>query len=227
MIRRSHPWFTPQTLQIRIVVSSSYIVNTHRMSSKHGSNPLSLRRTELCEPCILLRFRKTQRTRRRSAEVGTGNGPERRAARGVRRRLDTDAAYRTRTPYSNSSRVISDCVRYHPHKCPRHMDTGASDWRLHSTPSLNRVSPPMKLLSSGDSCPSCSLAPPTATLGMPGLPPSPRVRCRKVFVTYSLTALLRLAASLLTIRPPLKCVWGRQALHQVVELDAMLELTPS
>lgn len=78
MIRRSHPWFTPQTLQIRIVVSSSYIVNTHRMSSKHGSNPLSLRRTELCEPCILLRFRKTQRTRRRSAEVGTGNGPERR-----------------------------------------------------------------------------------------------------------------------------------------------------
>jgi hypothetical protein len=35
---------------------------------------------------------------------------ERRTARGVRRRLDTDAAYRTRTPYSNSSRVISDCV---------------------------------------------------------------------------------------------------------------------
>ena len=225
MIRRSHPWFTPQTLQIRIVVSSSYIVNTHRMSSKHGSNPLSLRRTELCEPCILLRFRKTQRTRRRAAEVGTGNGPERRTARGVRRRLDTDAAYRTRTPYSNSSRVISDCV-------PGITLTNARDileprTALSQHPRVNRVSPPMKLLSSGDSCPSCSLAPPTATLGMPGLPPSPRVRCRKVFVTYSLTALLRLAASLLTIRPPLKCVWGRQALHQVVELDAMLELMPS
>ena len=58
MIRRSHPWFAPQTLQIRIWF--------HRQRAphvlKHGSSLLSLRRTALCEPCILLCFRKTQRT---------------------------------------------------------------------------------------------------------------------------------------------------------------------
>ena len=118
MIRRSHPWFTPQTLQIRIWF--------HLQRAPHV--------LKLAHPQTN-RIVRTAYTASLSQDA-TQNG----ATHAEKNRTSRSYESGNESKRRGTSEFERLCVRYHPHKFPRQTGLG-----LHSTPSpsLNvRVSPP-------------------------------------------------------------------------------------